>query len=474
MGRTKAEVVSKTLFEKLWDAHVIRDYGDGWSLLHVDRSLIHDLSGPDAFRSVRTRGLLPSNPELAVATPDHAVSSQPGRGGRTSEIGAPLYDQLRQGARENGIQLLDIGSGAQGIVHVVGPETGWVLPGLTVACGDSHTCTNGALGALAIGIGTSEVAHVLATQTLRLKRPRNMRVRIEGRLAKGVAPKDVILYVIQTLGTAAGVGYAVEFSGSTIRDMSVEGRLTICNMAVELGARFGVIAPDQNTFEYLKHRPFAPTGTLWGQAIEAWSALFSDPDADFDREVCLDASHISPTITWGTSPEQAIQIDAPLPRPEDVEDGAQHAAMLAAFEYMGLRPGQLLLGEKVDWVFIGSCNNSRLSDLRSAAEIIKGRSVAEHVQAWVVPGSEEVQRQAEAEGLDLIFRAAGFEWRDAGCSMCAASNGERVPPLARCISTSNRNFVGRQGPRARTHLASPQTAAAAAVAGAVVDVRRYL
>lgn len=463
--------MSRTVFEKLWDTHQIQDLGAGWSLLHVDRHLMHDLSGSDAFRDIRARGVAVANPELVVATPDHAVSSQPHRDGATSAVGAPLYAELRRGSQTHGIALLDIGSGSQGIVHVVGPELGLVLPGLSIACGDSHTCTNGAMGALAIGIGSSEVAHVLATQTLRLKRPLNMRVRLEGPVAAGVTAKDLILHVIGVLGTAAGARHAVEFAGSVIRALSMEERLTVCNMAVELGARFGVIAPDETTFAYLRGRRYAPSGALLEQAIEDWKRLATDDDALFDQDRCIDISDAAPMITWGTSPEQVVAIDAPSPRLEQIADPGKRAAAEAAYTYMGLVPGQRLLGTPVDWVFVGSCANARLSDLRAAAAVVQGRTVAPHVHAWVVPGSEAVQREAEREGLDAVFRAAGFEWRDAGCSMCAAANGEQVPPLARCVSTSNRNFVGRQGPRARTHLASPAMAAAAAVAGMMVDVR---
>jgi 3-isopropylmalate/(R)-2-methylmalate dehydratase large subunit len=463
----------RTLFEKLWDAHTIEDLGGGWSLLHVDRNLMHDLSGSDAFRNIRARGIPVLNPELVIATPDHAVSSVPGRTAQSSDIGGPLHDELRRGTTEARIRLLDIGSGAQGIVHVIGPELGLVLPGLSVACGDSHTCTNGALGALAIGVGSSEVAHVLATQTLRLKRPLHMRVRMEGRPSRGVTPKDMVLHAIRTLGTAAGAGHAVEFAGQAIREMSIEGRLTVCNMAVEMGARFGVIAPDQRTFDYVRGRPCSPCGVVLEQAIESWKQLASDFEARFDKDVTIDVAGIAPTVTWGTSPEQAIAVNDALPKLQDFSDPDKRAAARAAFDYMGLEPGRPIAGTPVDWVFIGSCNNSRLSDLEAAAIVVEGRKVAKDVRAWVVPGSETVQREAEQAGLDKVFTEAGFEWRDAGCSMCAAANGEQVPPGARCISTSNRNFVGRQGPCARTHLSSPAMAAAAAIAGAIVDVREF-
>lgn len=463
--------MNQTLFEKLWDSHVIEDLGDGWALLHVDRNLMHDLSGSDAFREMRDRKLPVPNPELVVATPDHAVSSAANRSGDTSIIGAPLYAELKRGAASAGIRLLDIGSGSQGIVHVIGPELSLVLPGLSVACGDSHTCTNGALGALAIGVGSSDVAHALATQTLRLKRPGNMRIRIEGDVPPGVTAKDVTLHVVRTVGTAAGGGCAIEFAGAAVEAMSVEERLTLCNMAVEMGARFGVIAPDEKVFEYVRGRRFAPAGALLEQAIETWRGLQSDEGASFDREFAVDVTHVQPTITWGTSPDQAIGIGETLPRLTDFVGATEQAAAAAALEYMGLEEGRALLGTPVHWVFIGSCNNSRLSDLEAAAAVIKGRHVAPGVNAWVVPGSEAVQLAAEGMGLHRLFTDAGFQWRAPGCSMCAAANGEQVPPGARCVSTSNRNFVGRQGPRARTHLASPPMAAAAALAGAIVDVR---
>lgn len=465
--------MNHTVFDKLWNAHVIEDLGDGWALLHVDRNLMHDLSGSDAFREMRERKLPVPNPELVVATPDHAVSSAANRSGDSSNIGAPLYAELKQGTASAGIRLLDMGSGLQGIVHVTGPELGLVLPGLSVACGDSHTCTNGALGALAIGVGSSDVAHALATQTLRLKRPRNMQIRIVGSVPSGVTAKDVTLHVVRTVGTAAGGGCAIEFAGAVVDAMSVEERLTLCNMAVEMGARFGIIAPDKKVFEYIRGRRFAPAGELFEQAIEAWGELRSDEGAAFDREFTVDVSHIVPTITWGTRPDQAIGIGETLPSLTDFGSPAEQAEAAAALEYMGLEEGHSLAGTSVDWVFIGSCNNSRLSDLEAAAEVINGRHVAPGVNAWVVPGSEAVQFAAENIGLHRLFIDAGFQWRAPGCSMCAAANGEQVPPGARCVSTSNRNFVGRQGPHARTHLASPPMAAAAAIAGAIVDVRSF-
>ena len=465
-------MTARTLFDKVWDAHVIEDLGDGWALLHIDRHLLHDLSGAPALADLAKRGTPLHNPELAFATPDHMVSSAPGRDGRTYAKGAPLWLGLQQGARQAGVRLFDLGQPGQGIVHVMGPELGIVLPGATVVCGDSHTCTNGGLGALAFGIGSTESVHVLATQTLRQQKPRRMRISIDGALDAGVTPKDVILHVIGSLGADAGVGHAIEFAGSAIRAMPVEGRLTICNLAVELGAKCGMVAPDQTTFDYLAGRPFAPVGALFEQALCYWRTLTSDADAKFDREIAIDAGAIAPTLTWGTSPDQAIRIDGHVPDPAHAPDEARRNDWQQALDYMGLRAGQPLAGVPVDWVFIGSCANSRLSDLRAAAQVLQGRRVAAGVTAWVVPGSLQVKREAEAEDLHHIFLEAGFEWREPGCSMCVAANGEQIPPQARVASTSNRNFVGRQGPGARTHLCSPAMAAAAAVSGCLTDVRK--
>ncbi|HVZ42192.1 MAG TPA: 3-isopropylmalate dehydratase large subunit [Ramlibacter sp.] len=465
--------MSRTLFDKLWDIHVIEELGDGWALIHVDRHLLHDFSGPDAMREIESRGVRPFNPGLAFATPDHGVSSAPGRTGLTSLAGRTHYAALKRDTAAAGIRLLDVNSGSQGIVHVVGPELGIVLPGLSVACADSHTCTNGALGALAIGIGSTDCAHVMATQTLRLKKPGNMRIDLQGRIGAGVTPKDVALHIIQTLGAAAGTGHAIEFAGSAIRAMPVEGRLTVCNLAVEMGARFGVIAPDTKTIEYVRGRRHAPAGAQLEQAVIDWRELHSDDDARFDVDVTIDVTGVAPTVTWGTSPAQAIPIDGVMPELSSFEDPVDRSAAVAAYKYMGLEPGHRLIGTPVDWVFIGSCNNARLSDLEAAADVVRGRHVAPGVTAWIVPGSESVKQEAERLGLDRIFLRAGFAWRSPGCSMCAGSNGETVPPGQRCISTSNRNFMGRQGPRARTHLASPAMAAAAAMAGAIVDARSF-
>jgi 3-isopropylmalate/(R)-2-methylmalate dehydratase large subunit len=462
-------MAGRTLFDKLWDAHVVRDLGDGWALLHIDRQLMHDLGG-GTFAELARRGLKLHNPELDFAVPDHAVSSLPGRVATTFPLGGELHSALRRGAEQAGVRFFELGEPGHGIVHVMGPELGLVLPGLTVICTDSHTCTNGGLGALAFGVGSSESSHALATQTLRLRKPKRMRIRCEGELAPGVSAKDLALHIVATLGADGGVGFAVEYGGSAIEALDIEGRLTVCNLAVELGARFALIAPDAKTFEFLRDKPYAPEAVAFEAAVLDWQALASDADAVYEHEVRIDAAAVVPTISWGVSPDHAIRVDGRIPDPAAV-GGPRREAYAAALDYMGLRAGDAIAGTPVDWVFIGSCANSRLSDLRAAAAIARGRQVATGVTAWVVPGSENVKRAAEAEGLREVFEAAGFQWREPGCSMCVAANGERVPPKARCVSTSNRNFVGRQGPGARTHLASPAMAAAAAVTGRITDAR---
>jgi 3-isopropylmalate/(R)-2-methylmalate dehydratase large subunit len=460
-----------TLFDKIWQAHVVADLGDGYALLHVDRHLLHDLGGGRAVMDIKENGYRLRNPGLTFATPDHAISSAPGRAGTTATA-ARLLEDLRRLAREEGVRLFDVGEAGQGIVHVIGPELGLSLPGALIVCGDSHTCTHGGMGALAFGIGTSEVAHVLATQCLVQRRPKRMRVLFEGARGAGVTPKDMILHLIGRIGAAGGTGYAVEYGGDAVRALDVEGRLTLCNLSIELGAKMGMVAPDDTTFAYLAGRDFAPQGALWESALAAWRRLPSDPDARFEREERIDTAAIAPQITWGTSPEQVIAVGERIPDPATMQDAGKRRAAEAALDYMGLSPGAPIAGTPIDVVFIGSCTNSRLSDLRAAADVARRGRVAPRVRAWVVPGSETVKRQAEAEGLDRVFRAAGFEWREPGCSMCVAANGETVPPGQRSVSTSNRNFVGRQGPGARTHLASPAMAAAAALAGAITDVRR--
>ena len=453
-----------TLLDKIWARHVVRELEDGWALLHVDRHLLHDLSGPMAFEFLERRGLPVHTPELAIATPDHAVPSAPGAAIVALPGKPPLWEQLRLSSQAAGIRFFGVGEQGQGIVHIIGPELGLVLPGCILACGDSHTCTNGALGALAIGIGASEVAHVLATQTLWQQKPRNMRIRVDGALSPGCTPKDLALALIGWLGTAVGAGHGIEFTGPAVDAMSMEGRLTLCNLAAELGAKIALVAPDETTFAWLQGRRFSPRGDLLQRALADWRLLRTDPDAAFEREFSFDARGVQPTITWGTSPQQAIAINALVPEPKTEEDRAARA-------YMGLQPGVPIAGTPVDRVFIGSCANARLSDLREAAAVLRGRRVAAGVTAWVVPGSEAVRREAEAEGLGEVFQQAGFEWRSPSCSMCSGSNGDKALPHARCVSTSNRNYVGRQGPEVRTHLASPAMAAAAAVCGAIVDPR---
>ncbi|MBN8750191.1 3-isopropylmalate dehydratase large subunit [Xylophilus ampelinus] len=459
----------RTIFDKLWDAHVVRDLGGGWVLLHIDRHLLHDLSGPPALVDVVARGLPLHDPQLTYCTADHAVSSRPGRIATTFPLGGKLHADLRRLSSELGVRMFDLGEPGQGIVHVMGPELGIVLPGMTVICGDSHTCTNGGLGALAFGVGSSESTHALATQTLRMQKPRQLRIRCEGRLRAGVTAKDLALHIIGTLGTAAGTGHAIEFCGPAVEALEVEERMTLCNLAVELGARSGVVAPDERTIQYVMGRPFAPRGTELDQAIASWRTLRSDEGSTVDREHTIDAGSIRPTLTWGVSPEHTVQIDAVVPDPAEAADEGHRRVLEDALAYMGLQAGQAMAGVPVDWVFIGSCANSRLSDLRAAAQVVRGRRVAPSVTAWVVPGSENVKRAAEAEGLREVFEGAGFQWREPGCSLCVAANGEQIPSGQRCVSTSNRNFIGRQGPGARTHLASPVVAAAAAIRGAIVD-----
>jgi 3-isopropylmalate/(R)-2-methylmalate dehydratase large subunit len=462
---------ARTLFDKIWDAHVVMQRDDGQTLLYVDRHLVQDGSAP-GFEMLRRRGLTVRRPDLAFATPDHYVPS----GSRLlAEIADPEKRAMAQALESDslaaGIRFFGIDDERQGIVHVMGPEQGLSLPGMTIVCGDSHTSTHGALGALAFGIGSSELAHVLGTQTLWQRKPRTMRVNVEGRLGAGVSAKDIILAVIGRIGAAGAIGHVIEYAGAAIRALSVEARMTVCNMSIEAGARAGMIAPDELAIAWLENRPFAPAGSAWDQAVARWRRLPGDPGARFDREVTLQAEDIAPMVTWGTSPEDVLPISGRVPDPANAGDAERRAGMQRKLAYMGLEAGQPLAGLPVDRVFIGSCTNGRIEDLRSAAAVARGRRVAEGVEAWVVPGSGLVKRQAEAEGLDQVFRAAGFQWRHAGCSMCLGTNGDQVPPGQRCASTSNRNFVGRQGPGARTHLLSPAMAAAAAVTGRLADVR---
>jgi 3-isopropylmalate/(R)-2-methylmalate dehydratase large subunit len=466
---------TKTLYDKLWESHLVRTSEDGTALLYIDRHLLHEVTSPQAFEGLRMAGREPWRVAANLATPDHNVPTTE-RSGGVSAIVDPIsrlqVETLDANCAAFGITELDMLDSRQGIVHVVGPEQGATLPGMTVVCGDSHTSTHGALGALAFGIGTSEVEHVLATQCLIQKKSKAMQVRVDGKVGPGVTAKDIVLAIVGELGTAGGTGYAVEFAGEAIRDLSVEGRLTLCNMAIEAGARAGFVAVDDKTIEYVKGRPYAPDGALWEQAVAGWRTLHSDEGAEFDRVVTLDGKAIEPQVTWGTSPEMVVPIGASVPDPASEPDEVKAEGMRRALEYMGLEAGTPMDEIPVDRVFIGSCTNSRIEDLRAAAAVAKGRRVADSLeQALVVPGSGLVKAQAEAEGLDEIFVEAGFEWREPGCSMCLAMNADRLEPGERCASTSNRNFEGRQGQGGRTHLVSPAMAAAAAVAGHFVDVR---
>ena len=469
-----------TLYEKVWAAHVVERRDDGTCLIYIDRHLVHEVTSPQAFEGLRVAGRRVRRPDLTLAVPDHNLptTARVDAEGRELPIAdaesATQLSALRQNVADFGVPYIDALAAEQGIVHVVGPEQGFTLPGTTVVCGDSHTSAHGALGALAFGIGTSEVEHVLATQTLLLSPSKTMEVRVEGTLGFGVTPKDVILAIIGRIGAAGGTGYVIEYTGNVIREMSVEGRLTVANMSIEAGARAGMIAPDETTFAYIKGRPMAPKGADWDKAVAWWRTLATDPGARYDRTVVIDASEIAPALTWGTSPEDVVSITDTVPEPDSFADASKREAARKSLDYMGLTPGTRLQDVPVQHVFIGSCTNSRIEDLRAAAAVADGRRVADGVRAMVVPGSGLVKRQAEAEGLDRIFTAAGFEWREPGCSMCLAMNPDKVPPGERCASTSNRNFVGRQGPGARTHLLSPAMAAAAAVTGHLVDVRELM
>ncbi len=469
----------RTLFDKVWDSHVVRpETPDTPAVLYIDLHLIHEVTSPQAFTELRNRGLKVRRPDRTLATMDHSTPTTPRNAQGIIPVLDPQaitqLDQLRKNCAEFGIPLFELGDANQGIVHVIGPEQGLTQPGLTIVCGDSHTSTHGAFGALAFGIGTSEVAHVLATQCLLQYRPKTCAVRVEGRLQPGVTAKDIILAIIAKYGVGGGTGHVFEYMGEAIRALSMEERMTICNMSIEGGARAGMVAPDDTTFEYVAGRPFAPKGAEFEAAVARWRQLPSDEGATFDKEFTLNASELAPMITYGTNPGMGIPIDAPIPTPEQLPDASSRQALDKAMAYMGLQPGKPLLGHPVDMVFIGSCTNSRISDLRQAAAFFKGRKVADGVRVMVVPGSQQVKRAAEAEGLDQIFKAAGAEWREAGCSACLAMNDDKVPAGKYAVSTSNRNFEGRQGPGARTMLASPLTAAATAVTGVVTDPRTFL
>jgi 3-isopropylmalate/(R)-2-methylmalate dehydratase large subunit len=470
-GQTPAP---RTLFDKIWQSHVVEQLDNGTALLYIDRHLVHEVTSPQAFEGLRMSGRRVRRPSATIAVVDHNVPTSD----RSQPIEEPesrlQIETLERNVREFGVPYFPLLSARQGIVHIIGPEQGLSLPGMTIVCGDSHTSTHGALGALAFGIGTSEVEHVLATQTLSQQPARNMRVSVEGTLAPGITAKDVMLAIIGRIGTAGGTGHVIEFAGSAIRGLDMAGRMTICNMSIEAGARAGLVAPDDTTFAYIKGRPFAPSGEAFDRAVEYWRTLASDPGAHYDREVVLDAAAIEPLVTWGTSPEDVVPITGTVPDPAVATDDSRRARMQRMLDYMGLKPGQRLSEVPVDVVFIGSCTNGRIEDIRAAAQIAAGRHVADGVRAMVVPGSGIVKQQAEKEGLDRIFREAGFEWREAGCSMCLGMNPDKLTPGQRCASTSNRNFEGRQGPGGRTHLLSPAMAAAAAVTGRLTDVRELV
>lgn len=463
---------AKTLYDKLWQDHVVRCEADGTCLLYIDRHLVHEVTSPQAFEGLRLAGRSPRRVEASLAVPDHNVPTTDRSQGISDPVSRLQVETLDQNCTEFGITEFEMNDPRQGIVHVIGPEQGATMPGMTVVCGDSHTSTHGAFGALAFGIGTSEVEHVLATQCLIQKKSKTMLISVDGNLGKGATAKDVVLAIINKIGTAGGTGFAIEFGGSAMRSLSMEGRMTVCNMAIEAGARAGFIAVDDKTIDYVNGRPYAPQGVVWEQAVKNWRGLHSDADAEFDRVIKIDAADITPFVTWGTSPEMGVAITGKVPDPANESDGVKADGMRRALEYMGLEAGMAITDIRPDKVFIGSCTNSRIEDLRAAAKIVKGRKVAENIKlAMVVPGSGLVKQQAEQEGLDKVFTEAGFEWREPGCSMCLAMNADRLEPGERCASTSNRNFEGRQGPGGRTHLVSPAMAAAAAVTGHFIDVR---
>jgi 3-isopropylmalate/(R)-2-methylmalate dehydratase large subunit len=461
----------RTLVDKIWDQHVVAELGDGLDVLHVDRHLVHDVTSPQAFTTLAERSVEVLSPELTFGSPEHSVTILSGRTEESNDLSRTFVPLMRRNFAAHKLRLFDIDSPDHGIVHGIGPELGLTLPGATVVCGDSHTCTNGGLGALGFGVGTSELTLVLATQSLVQRRPKMMRITFNGALASGVEPKDLMLDAIARLGADAGAGYAIEFAGPAIAALGVEQRMTVCNLAVELGAKIGLVAPDDVTFDYVATRRYAPKGALLDRAIAQWRDLVSDPDAVFDREIALDATAVAPQITWGTSPAHSIAVDAPVPDPAGAPDDTTARQWEQALAYMDLRPGQGLEGLPVEWVFIGSCTNGRLSDLEAAAAVARGRKVSGHVRALVVPGSRAVKRAAEERGLDRVFMEAGFEWGEAGCGLCPGLGGVTLEPGDRCVSTSNRNFVGRQGIGVRTHLAGAATAALAAIEGAITDVR---
>jgi 3-isopropylmalate/(R)-2-methylmalate dehydratase large subunit len=463
----------KSLYDKIWDEHLVYEAPDGTCLLYIDRHLVHEVTSPQAFEGLRMAGRKVREPKKTLAVVDHNVPTSDRSHGIDDPESALQVATLAENAREFGIEYYNELDRRQGIVHVVGPEQGFTLPGTTIVCGDSHTSTHGAFGALAHGIGTSEVEHVLATQTLIQRKAKNMRVRVDGALKEGVTAKDIILAIIGEIGTAGGTGHVIEYAGEAVRALSLEGRMTVCNMSIEGGARAGLIAPDEKTFEYIKGRPRAPKAGQFETALRHWQTLFSDEGADFDREVVLHAEKLPPLVTWGTSPEQVVSISGRVPKPEEIADESKRTAAIRSLDYMGLQGGEKITDLKLDRVFIGSCTNGRIEDLREVAKVVNGKRVHESISAMIVPGSGLVKLQAEAEGLDEIFRQAGFDWREPGCSMCLGMNPDQLSPRERCASTSNRNFEGRQGRLGRTHLVSPAMAAAAAIAGRFVDIREF-
>ena len=463
---------ARTLYDKIWDDHVVDTQEDGTCLLYIDRHLVHEVTSPQAFEGLRLTGRKVRAPQKTLAVVDHNVPTSDRSKGIADPESRIQVEQLAENAREFGIEYYSERDRRQGVVHIIGPEQGFTLPGTTIVCGDSHTSTHGAFGALAHGIGTSEVEHVLATQTLIQAKAKNMRVTVDGKLPDGVTAKDIVLAIIGKIGTAGGTGYVIEYAGEAIRALSMEGRMTICNMSIEGGARAGLIAPDDKAYAYLNGRPKAPKGADWDKAMAYWAHLHSDEGAHFDAEIHLDAADLTPIVTWGTSPQDVASIDGTVPRAEDAADEQRRATIKRSLDYMGLKGGEKISDITIDRVFIGSCTNGRIEDLRAAAKIVEGKHVASTVSAMIVPGSGLVKEQAEAEGLDVIFKAAGFDWREPGCSMCLAMNPDKLAPHERCASTSNRNFEGRQGFKGRTHLVSPAMAAAAAIAGRFVDVRK--
>ncbi|MGY5804078.1 3-isopropylmalate dehydratase large subunit [Rhizobium hainanense] len=464
----------RTLYDKIWDDHLVDAQDDGTCLLYIDRHLVHEVTSPQAFEGLRMSGRKVHAPQKTLAVVDHNVPTSPDRHlGIKNEESRIQVEQLAKNAAEFGVEYYSENDKRQGIVHIIGPEQGFTLPGMTIVCGDSHTSTHGAFGSLAHGIGTSEVEHVLATQTLIQKKAKNMLVQVDGQLPPGVTAKDIILAIIGEIGTAGGTGYVIEYAGEAIRALSMEGRMTICNMSIEGGARAGLIAPDEITFEYIKGKPRAPKGEALEQAIAYWKTLTSDEGAHYDRIVKLDAASLPPIVSWGSSPEDVISVQGVVPNPDEIQDETKRTSKWRALDYMGLKPGTPMTEINVDRVFIGSCTNGRIEDLRAVAKVVEGKTVASTVDAMIVPGSGLVKEQAEAEGLDKIFKAAGFDWREPGCSMCLAMNDDRLKPGERCASTSNRNFEGRQGFKGRTHLVSPAMAAAAAIAGHFVDIREW-